>query len=185
MWSLLAAVFGAGAVFAAGLWTAHHWDEGTIADLKVAQQRQEITDLAQAMNRIRKADAATLRNQKAYDAAHERIVVETRLITQKVPVYVTRQTDARYPIPYSVVRVLDAAATGRDPSDLPLPAGQSDGSPSPVAASALAGNVAENYGSCRLAYAAVAAWQAWATSQYEATTGNPYAVAAPGAHDLY
>lgn len=80
--------------------------------------------------------------------AQERIVYKTRTIIEKVPQYVTVTQD-RACVSYGLVRVLDAAAQGRDPAELQLPAGKSDDACSPVKASDLARNVAENYGISR------------------------------------
>jgi hypothetical protein len=52
-------------------------------------------------------------------------------------------------VPFGVVRVYDAAILGADPAALSLPAGQSDDTASPVSASLLAANAAENYAACR------------------------------------
>lgn len=78
-------------------------------------------------------------HQKAHDVIHDTI---TRWLTPAV--------DARYPLPWSLVLLHDAAATGADPTATgDLPAGQSLEAPSTVKASDLAGVFNDNYKECR------------------------------------
>jgi hypothetical protein len=68
--------------------------------------------------------------------------------------------------------VLDAAATGRDPAELPLGAGQFDESCAPVAASDLARRIAENYGAARQNAEQLNALEAWVRAEEAAAKGE-------------
>lgn len=76
-------------------------------------------------------------------------------IVKEVPVYVSAETDSRFPVPRGFVRVHDAAAAG-EPAG---PAAESDGEASPVVASAAAKTIAGNYAECRRWREQVIGWQ--------------------------
>lgn len=90
-----------------------------------------------------------------------------RDIIREVPVYVTAETDRRYPLPVGFVRVLDRAAGGSEAA-LPDGPGQSDNDPSEVAASDAAGTLVDwagLYYSCRRQ---VIGWNEWHVEQRKA-----------------
>lgn len=75
-------------------------------------------------------------------AAQAKIVTRYKTLLKEVPTYVTKSTPC---IPWSVVRLHDAAVLGVDPSALSLPAGQSDDGCSDVTAGAFVDTVIGNY----------------------------------------
>lgn len=85
--------------------------------------------------------------QAAENAAYLRgkAQAETITIIKKVPVYVTKETDDRFPVPCGLYRILRAAETGpgTDPSSVSLPSGLTDGDACPLTASDVASNGAE------------------------------------------
>lgn len=152
---LIVAAFIAGLVL--GGWAGHSatqkawqvkWDAHVAADAKEAAARKDAYDKAVA-DAVAKEKAQAEANTKAAVAeaeAQQKIVVRTQTTVKEVPTYVPTEVDQRTCVTYGLVRVLDAAASGRSPADLELPAGQSDDACAPVTASALAANVASNYG---------------------------------------
>lgn len=128
------------------------WDyqQGKIdatVDSYAKKEAERTAVIQEAARKAQKAqDAITLASALKEATAQTKIVTRTRTLTQEVPRYVTVQQDAVACISYGLVRVLDAAATGRDPSDLELPAGQSDDACTTLTASDLARGVIENYG---------------------------------------
>jgi hypothetical protein len=116
-----------------------------LADLKLSNA----TELAQATEAASRDQAArdkiTLTTAVAEAEAQKQIITRTVTLIQKVPTYVSPETDSRICVPYGVVRLLDAATLQTSPDAFPLPTGQSDESCSPVEASALAKGVIENY----------------------------------------
>ncbi len=144
----------AAAAFAAG-WRTDEWRHGA-ADMK-AQART--TALVQAQGRINTAAAAT-------DArVQTQIRYVTPTLTEKVPVYVTAQTDARLPVPVGLVRLHDAAARGLDLPAVPDPAGRPDDAPSRVEVSDLGRAIVGNYGECRADAARLVELQDWIRGQ--------------------
>lgn len=130
-----------------------------------ALQAQLDAATAQAA-RIGKAQAEAGR-ALAKDQARRQAQIRWRekIILQEVPVYVSADADARYPVPWGVVRVLDAAALGVRPSELPNPAGEPDDAASSVAASDLAAGVSANYvGVCEANAEQLRGLQAWVWS---------------------
>jgi hypothetical protein len=104
----------------------------------------------------------------------ERIRTVTQTIIREVPVYVSPETDARFPVPVGLVRVHDAAAAG-DP--LPEPSSEPDDAPgnaeaSTVTASQLALTLTENYGVCTAELARFGKLQDWIKTQ-QAITNAP------------
>lgn len=165
--AIAAAVVLIGLVGFAG-WAVHeHRRANTEHDAKVlAQDALKTAD--ERLKRMAQADRITA----DVGAKAEKIRTEIRYVTQvqirEVPKYVTAETDQRYPLPWGLVRLHDAAALGLDPSALPNPAGQSDDAPSDVAASRGAIVIAENYGQCREDAARFAALQDWVRRQQKA-----------------
>lgn len=98
------------------------------------------------------------------EVAQEKTRVVYRDIIREVPVYVSAETDRRYPLPVGFVRLLDRAAGGPEAA-LPDGPRQSDDDPSEVAASH-AGSVlvdwAGLYYACRQQ---VVGWNDWYAEQ--------------------
>jgi hypothetical protein len=167
MWSILFRLFVYAGIAAAGAWAAHHWDEGEIADLKLAQsQAQTRAVLAQAKI-VRAQDAVSLAAAVTEASAQQKIADEAHLIPKEIRIHVP--SASRICIPFGLVRVLDAATTGADPAGLPLPAGQSDAGCAPVDAAALAQSVAGNYVTARANAEQLSALQDWVRDEARAT----------------
>lgn len=90
--------------------------------------------------------AITVTSTRNEVAAQAKIVVRYRTIVKEVPTYVTVQQDARGCVSWGLVRLLDAAALGVDPSTLDLPSDVTDDTCTTLKASDLAASVAGNYG---------------------------------------
>jgi hypothetical protein len=153
MWKpwLLAGLAALAVGFAVG-WAAHGWRDGD-AQLGAAQR---VVRLVQ--RQASASQAIAVGDQRADD----RIRTVTRRLIEKVPVYVTPQTDRAFPLPWGFVRLHDAAASG---DDLPATAAGSarpDDAASDVAASEAAAVVVANYGGCRADRQRLADLQAWA-----------------------
>ena len=154
--------------FGGGVYVAHHWDAGDVAALqtKIAtiqrdDARAKAVALAAAADRMRRADAISLNGAVAEAAAQQKLADEKSIIAKEVHRHVASNGNSRLCIPYGLVRVLDAASIGADPDAFSLPAGQSDDSCAPVAADALAANVAANYAVARANAEQLSALQAW------------------------
>lgn len=80
--------------------------------------------------------------------AQAAIVVRYRTNTKEIIHYVTPQVDARFPIPWSLVRVYNGGATGVDLSAVPLPTGAADDAASTVTASQLGTGITGNDQRC-------------------------------------
>lgn len=106
-------------------------------------------------------------SQQRHEAIQTKIVTEVKTIQQKVPVYVHDQIPVPGCVSYGLVRVLDAAALGKQPEDLPLPAGVTDDTCSPLRPSDLARGVAENLGIGRQNAAQLDALQADVKARFE------------------
>ncbi|HUJ04042.1 MAG TPA: hypothetical protein VLW75_10415 [Rhizomicrobium sp.] len=83
-----------------------------------------------------------------YAAAVTHTVYLTTTIVEKVPAYVTPQTDRAFPLPCGLVRVHDAGILGADPASLAAAGCEADGEPAPATASAFSQNDAEWAGYC-------------------------------------
>jgi hypothetical protein len=135
-------------------WQVHGWRAGaaatTHAQAIVAGQRSQAKITARADD-----------NHQRVRQANE---VRTRILVQRVPVYVSPTADRRCDVPHGFVRLHDAAAAG---DGLPDPAGQSDEAASGLALSAVAATVAENYGTCHQIADQLSALQAWIRDQQD------------------
>jgi hypothetical protein len=100
-------------------------------------------------------DQEALLGAEAEAKGQAALTQQNAVIVKEVPVYVTEKADAVTCIPYGFVRVLDATILAGNsgspvsPSDLALPADQSDDACAPVKASDLAASIAANYGTAQ------------------------------------
>jgi hypothetical protein len=83
-----------------------------------------------------------------YGAAITRTVYLTKTIVEKVPRYVSPQTDRDFPLPCGLVRVHDAGILGADPAVLAAAGCEADDRPAPATASAFSENDAQWAGYC-------------------------------------
>ena len=113
-------------------------------ELGYAQAKEKAVEEARAAQAAQ--DKIALTAAVAEATAQEKIVTINQVITKEIPSHVK---DSGPCITYGLVRVLDGAASGRDPDTLALPTGKSDDACSPVKASDLAQSVADNYGAAR------------------------------------
>lgn len=170
MFSLSWLKLGVAVVALGGTFFGGFWLEGKIKDDKILTMQRD------AANALSVANALTAKRQAAADQithdadvanaeAHQKITTVTQTIIRKVPVYVTQKTDAAFPLACGWLRLHDAAAGGSDPATVPLPAGKSDADICPVAASAAASVIAENYALALGWRADAVAWENWYTTQ--------------------
>lgn len=141
------------AVFALGVLVG-----GKAADVRwEGRMEKHLKNDVIAQNEAVKEARADERKKAAVDKASavaaakvDRIIeTNTRTIIQEIPTYVTPAQDLHSCVTYGLVRVYDAAILGVQPSDLDLPAGQSDDACAPVKASDLARSLADNVGAAR------------------------------------
>lgn len=161
MWRLSLVVALMATAFFAG-WKVDGWRHAA-ADTKAAVRTVGITRQQGAVSTAAAARDAQVQTEIRY---------VTRTQIKEVPVYVTPEADARFPLPVGLVRLHDAAALGVDVADVPDPAGRPDDSASAVAASDLGGAIAGNYGECRADQARLIGLQGWVRDQAAAFTGK-------------
>lgn len=110
-----------------------------------ATERARVVTVAARLQHIQ--DGLSTVHAVAEASAQERITTRTITRVQEVPRYVTQTVEHRIGcIPWGVVRVLDAAATHRDPADLVPAAGQPDDACAPIAPAAFTAGLVGNYG---------------------------------------
>ena len=135
--------------------------------------KQGVSDTLQA-----EAEAATHINTEQpkilerlrtiYLPAETKIKTVTKTIIKEVPVYVSKQDDARCVINNGFVRLHDSATKGELPGS---PSGD-DGDPSGVELSTVAKTVTSNYGACHLALSRLSEWQEWYRQNRALWNGN-------------
>lgn len=161
MWRLLLALALAGVGFAAG-WQVQGWRHGA-ADTKAAIHTVQVTRQQGAISMAVAAKDAAVQTEIRW---------RTKTLIEKVPTYVTAETDRRFPLSTGLVRLHDAAALGEDVALVTDPAGKPDDQASAVEASDLARTVSENYGECRADAARLIALQDWYTAQEKAFSAH-------------
>lgn len=124
-----------------------------VKDLKADDAKTTAAATAQAA-KIDTAQAAVDAKSVADNSNHQEAIASVaKVIKQKVSSHVhdPAPTAPRVVgcITYGFVREHDAAVQGVDPDTLPLPSGATDDACSPVAASALARAIADNYEAAR------------------------------------
>ena len=145
----------------------NHAKSDLAAALSTVQQYKDAEKAAQSHAKTVDTASATETKLASTDAAKavERVRTVFQTITKEVPVYVTVQTDQRFPLPVGFVRVHDAAAAGLDVSQVPDAAGKLDDAPSGVPASDAAAIIASNYGSCTADRARLVGLQDWVKAE--------------------
>jgi hypothetical protein len=129
------------------------------ADL-VREKGAHVSDL----EAVRASQAAERNHQTAAEA----IRTVYRTIEWEIPVHVSPETDARFPLAVGFVRVHDAAALGMPVADVHDPAGRPDDAASELAASEAARTIAGNYEACADNAQRLETWQAWWRGQLAA-----------------
>jgi hypothetical protein len=160
MWKVYILILAAGASFAMG-WRVESWRQGA-AETKAAIHTIHTVQAQGQINTAAAAKDAEVQTSIRYI---------TKTLIEKVPVYVSPETDRRFPLPVGLVRVHDAAVLGVDLSSVPDPAGRADDAASGVEASTLAAIVAGNYGACRADQARLSGLQGWVAAQASANGG--------------
>lgn len=129
--------------------TTHKLDLGTINGLKLAQANAVIAaeNKARAQQQAYDAIAVTQAKQEATDQAARADQAASQL--HEVEFHVSTKVVASNCVPFGLVRVLDAAASGRIVNALSLPAGKSDDACAPLTWDALARSVVGNYYTAR------------------------------------
>jgi hypothetical protein len=123
--------------------------EGAKFSAYVAEQASKVTQVAQARERV------VTKVEIQYRDRIQIVREKGETIVKEVPVYVSAETDRRFPVPRGFVRVHDAAAAG-EPAGAPA---ESDGEAAGVVASAAAETIAGNYAECRKWREQVIGWQ--------------------------
>lgn len=129
--------------FAGGVWLTSEVYSGKIAKIELAHEKALSVAREEAREDQKKVDQIALEKAVADAEAQEVIITRTHTIKEEVPYYVK---DTSTCITVGLVRVLDAAALGADPADLALAPGEFNETCADVTASALARNIAGNYG---------------------------------------
>lgn len=149
--------------FGGGFYTAWHY--------KTLTEEAAVTETSHAVvQETHQQDVVTQQvSEKAEEKQVEiRTVIQT--IVKRIPVYVDRKADSRCIVPRGFVRVHDAAANGV--SVVPPAPGQSDDAPSGIGLSAVAGTVAENYGTCQSIRQQLIDLQGWIRQQQAVSAEN-------------
>lgn len=160
-----AAVLGGLLIATAAWWVTATYYRLKITDMKLIQSQAVVIAQDKAAHQQEAADEITRKQDVANAEAKQKIVYRTQTLIQKVPEYVTPQTDARFPLPCGFIRLHDAAANGLDVAAVPLPAGKSDADECPVAASTAASIIVGNYGLALGWKADANTWRSWYDQQ--------------------
>lgn len=97
-------------------------------------------------------------------ARQEAVAARTQTIIKRIPVYVTRQANARCTVPSGFVSVFNAAAEGRETGVAGTPGGSAD-APSGLALSTVADATAGNFGICYAWREEAMTWRRWYADQ--------------------
>ena len=153
---------------AGGAWVGYRFESGKVTAIQAADAEAETQAVKAADTNRAAQDAVTLASALSEAQAQEKVVTITQTVTKEIPAHVPPAVDATVCVPFGLIRLLDASALQADPDSLSLPTGQSDGSCSPVKASALAQSVIDNYGVAQANAEQLTALQAWVLADQKA-----------------
>ena len=165
---LKAAILGGAALagVSIGWWFTYDHYRGVLAEEKLARANDVIHFYTKGAIAQKKADEITFARNAKNAAAHQQIQTVYRNIVEKVPTYVTVETDRAFALPCGFIRLHDAAAASNpDPSRVPLPAGKSDGDGCDVTISHASAVIAGNYALALGWQADLKAWNGWYAEQ--------------------
>ncbi len=145
-----------------------------VQTLRLNHAKSEITAMkaqekaAEAAEKVREANAAVISQTASAGivAAQEKTRTVTRTLVQKVTQYVSASADADCVVRSGVVQFLDAAAQVPSASSGPIQA------PSGLPISAVAANVATNYGTAENWRIEAQGWRDWYVKQREVWNGK-------------
>jgi hypothetical protein len=139
----------AAALIAIAIWFAHGRGiaQGK-AEVEAAQKKALAADSAANAELASALGKLNVKIVADYGEDRTRAVYLTRTIVERIPVYVTEETDRRYPLPCGLVRLHDAAFLAADPATLAATGCKADDAPAPATASAISRNDAEWAGYC-------------------------------------
>lgn len=152
-WLLLAAAVALLSIGGGGAW----WITSNYYSLKIANEHLAIAD-ARVERLIGNGNfyADLVLRQQAivgqYIQKIDDIAGQTQSRIEEAHRHVTPEVDRHYPLPWSLIRVHDSAATGVGYADLAAGLYGADDAPAAVTASDFAVRLALNYGNCRKAY---------------------------------
>jgi hypothetical protein len=145
------------------------------------EKAAEAKRIASVMKTVKKVEKGAEAITAATDKKAAERVVEIRTVTktlvEKVPVYVTAETDRRYLLPDGLVRLRDQAAAGV--SEVPAHPGELFDAPSAVPASAFAETLVLDYGTAHEWKEAALACRSWVSEQAENFNSNIRTPTAP------
>lgn len=133
-----------------------------------AGKRDQVAAYAEAEKKAKanigrhEAVAAQITVQYGHELAAEKVVIQTRTVTQirEVPVYVTPEADARCVVPVGFVSLFNAGVEGRE-AEAPRPPGGPGDAPSGVALSTVLSTTLEDFGTAYEWRAEALKWRAW------------------------
>ena len=128
--------------FAGGMRLEYKIESGKINALQLEYAQAEI-------KQQQKYDAASLNAAKAENLAQTQLTSQGNLALPEVQTHVITKVITSTCVPMGIIRVLDAAASGRTANSLVLPTGKSDGSCSSVDWNTLGRSVVANYYTAR------------------------------------
>ena len=157
---------------AGAAWVTHSIDEAAYLKLEAKYKDAEVKAVEAAKAEQARMDAVSLDRAVKEAQAQQQIVVRTNTITKEVPVHVPLTSSCAVTVGF--LRVLDAAVLGIPAEQLPLPAGQSDGSCAATDARSLASAVVTNYvGTCQANAEQLTQLQAWVRDIANARAATP------------
>lgn len=144
--------------------------DGRVAKVQAAWDRQKSVDAQSALNRLRASSEASAEIGAKSVEAQVRVEARTRALKEKVVVYVPKTTPpgvirADDRVPVGALVLLDAAARGDDPDGLSVAAGKSHEFASPVRFAELVGGYVVNLGIANQNAEQLSGLQAWVRRQ--------------------
>jgi hypothetical protein len=153
------------ACLAAGGYMGYRWELGSYNSLKAANATAAAQAVQKAKDEQQIADAITLKAAVASAEEKQKIIANTGVIVQDVPVYITKRENATHCITIGDVVLLNAAVYQVSPNSIPIASGKSPDSCSDVKASQFIKSIVSNYGKAQQAITEDNDWRNWYNAQ--------------------
>lgn len=148
-----------------GFYAGTRWDQNTITQMKLTDQKAANKAQALAATITKKQDTVSVTAASTEANAQAKIVTRTITLTKEIDHDVPTTVAC---IPVGLVRLLNGAAAGADSADTSYAPGQPDDACAPVSWRDFASDLADDYGTGHANAEQLTALQAWVTAESKA-----------------
>ncbi len=148
-------------VLCVSLWGSGDWHGHKV--VKAQWDAANNADIVKQLNTVKASDIVTTKTITQFITTSQIVLTQGATITKEIPSVITPKVDAAFPVPFGLVRVYNAGASGT--SLVPNATGPADDIAAPVELSFFASGVIDNLTTCRANAVQLESLQDWIRQQ--------------------